>query len=676
MQFTEPSAVHRTDQVSSIEGNIITITMNTTGNLCSEEMAVVTVDTFRPLIQTFVGRMTEDRWILLKSGSPDDTTKILLAELLLEIIQAMTNTLLATLKNTSVAISEELVEVKLGDTLSQSFAEVLDIKDQDQCDSPQRLTSLLAKEVAESVSSALSAQKSSGSGISQHITPPHRLNNMLKHASKMLKKFAAKIRIRTPRGHRQTVSQTTSLEKTSLELLLEDLENKDFDSICSSHGEELQTPEEEPQDAEEEPPQDRFVAETAKVVQEIIERAVSEITEPLLQDVVDSEYEELQSESSFQIEVVSYDISQLIASEVFKSSTPQSKEKCRLSLTEVSSIIKTFFVKVLAKTSILRIVAQMKRKFGHESEAESSQSMQSLIDSFESLLLVENGDKQKDQGGNELCLFPRYKTLSGNNAVVMTNKLTEMMYCYIKYGSVMPEIIPKAIRRKAAACPVVDPAMYEDIRKKIRCFLALINWWQKTQAASHSDRLTLALQGTESVAQSPLKEVAEENACLIPTPAPATKHNKKRNRKKTRSPQEVAGAQEDTMGEINKKAVLFLVERLVSGLYNKAKLNWTTTQPEVIIQRLFERIWAEVEGAELRITPDKFEDLDKAVIKPLAKMWGCATHLLISINLQEPQAEKVITNYLYHHLTAKKRSAISRFFSSLGKALSKPFRRA
>eukprot|EP00064_Thunnus_orientalis_P021011 superscaffoldBa00006120_g21165 len=485
--------------------------------------------------------MTEDRWILLKSGSPDDTTKILLAELLLEIIQAMTNTLLATLKNTSVAISEELVEVKLGDTLSQSFAEVLDIKDRDQCDSPQRLTSLLAKEVAESVSSALSAQKSSGSGISQHITPPHRLNNMLKHASKMLKKFAAKIRIRTPRGHRQT-------------------------------------------------------------------------------DEVDSEYEELQSESSFQIEVVSYDISQLIASEVFKSSTPQSKEKCRLSLTEVSSIIKTFFVKVLAKTSILRIVAQMKRKFRHESEAESSQSMQSLIDSFESLLLVENGDKQKDQGGNELCLFPRYKTLSGNNVVVMTNKLTEMMYCYIKYGTVMPEIIPKAIRRKAAARPVVDPAMYEDIRKKIRCFLALINWWQKTQAASHSDRLTVALQGTESVAQSPLKEVAEENACLIPTPAPATKRNKKRNRKKTRSPQEVAGAQEDTMGEINKKAVLFLVERLVSGLYNKAKLNWTTTQPEVIIQRLFERIWAEVEGAELRITPETFEDLDKAVIKPLAKM--------------------------------------------------------
>eukprot|EP00064_Thunnus_orientalis_P004732 superscaffoldBa00000440_g4744 len=495
--------------------------MNSTGNLCSEEIPVVTVSTLRLPICAFLSKMTEGQWILLKSGSPDDATKIFLAELLLEIIQEITNTYLASLRNTCVAISEEQVE-------------------------------------------------------------------------------------------------------TSLELLLEDLENKDFNYICRSHGEELQTPEEEPEDAEEEPEdaeeepqQDPFVAETAKVVQEIIERAVSDITVPLLQDVAESEYQQLQSESSFYIEVVSNDISELIASEV-RSLTPQSKEKPRLSMREASSIIKSLFVKVLAKSSMHRIVAELKRKFRHESEAESSQSMQSLIDSFESLLLVENGDKQKDQGGNELSLFPRYKTLSGNNLAVVTNKLTEMMYSYIKYGTVT---IPEAIRRKAAAHPVVNPAMYQDIWKKIRCFLALINWWQKTQAASHSDRLTLALQGTESIAQSPLKEVAEENACLIPTPVPATKRNKKRSRPS----QKVAGVQEDTMGEINKKAVLFLVERLVSGLYNKAKLSWTTTQPEVIIQRLFQRIWAEVEGAELRITPETFEDLDKAVIKPLLKNWGCAT---------------------------------------------------
>lgn len=65
----------------------------------------------------------------------------------------------------------------------------------------------------------------------------------------------------------------------------------------------------------------------------------------------------------------------------------------------------------------------------------------------------------------------------------------------------MPEIIPEPIRRKTATVPQVDAAMYGDMQKKVHCFLALINWWQKTQIASHSERLTLEL-----VAQSLLAE--------------------------------------------------------------------------------------------------------------------------------------------------------------------------
>eukprot|EP00064_Thunnus_orientalis_P009107 superscaffoldBa00001136_g9130 len=304
--------------------------MNTTGSLCSE-MPEVTVDTFRPLIQNFVERITDNQWTLLKSGSPDSATKIVLAELLLEIIQAVTNTFLAKFKNTSVAISKEQVQVKLGDTLAQSFADALDIADQEECVSPQNLTNLLAKEVAESVSSALSAQKTVKPGINQHITTPHRLNNMLKHASKMLKKFAAKIEICTPCAHRQTASQTASQKTTSSELVIEDLEDIDYKSICQLHGEEPQSMEEEPQTMEDEPQdpkEDSFVAETARVVEGIIEKAVREITEPLLQDVTDSEYELLQSESSFDIEVVSKDITELITSKE-RTSTPGSKEKPR-----------------------------------------------------------------------------------------------------------------------------------------------------------------------------------------------------------------------------------------------------------------------------------------------------------------------------------------------------------
>ena len=499
--------------------------MYRTGSSCSEEMQEVRIEVFRPPIQTFVNRMTEDQWTLLKSGSPDNATKILLAELLLEIIQAVTNSFLASVKNTCVIISEEQVQAKLGDTLAQSFAEALDMKDQHQCVSSERLTNLLAKEVTKSVSSALSNDNTAESGVSQHVTPPSRLNNMITHTSKMLKKFVArcgKMKMCAPRARRKTSSRSASQMTTSSELVLQYLVDEDDNDSCHSQ-------EEEPQ-AEEEPPQDPFVAETVKVVQEIIGKAVDDITEPLFQDVEDSEYELLQSETSSDIEVVSKDIAKIIAREV-KTLMKKTKQKGNVSLKGAGSVIKNFFAKLLAKASIHRMVTQLKNKFHHESQAESSQSMDVIFKGIDDLLTEEDGDIQEDKGGNELCVFPRYKTPSGTNVVVITKELTEMIYCYIKYGNMMPEIIPEAIRRKAVAVPQVDAAMYEDIRKKVRCFLALINWWQKTQAASHSDRVTLALQHPESLSQTQSAEVntEEEDECLIPAAAPASKREETRS---------------------------------------------------------------------------------------------------------------------------------------------------
>ena len=655
-------------------------------------MQEVRIEIFRPPIQTFVNRMTEDQWTLLKSGSPDNATKILLAELLLEIIQAVTNSFLASVKNTCVIISEEQVQAKLGDTLAQSFAEALDMKDQHQCVSSERLTNLLAKEVTKSVSSALSNDNTAESGVSQHVTPPSRLNNMITHTSKMLKKFVArcgKMKMCAPRARRKTSSRSASQMTTSSELVLQYLGDKVGNHSWQSQEEEPQAEEEPPQDpfvlqdlededdndscqsqeeepqAEEEPPQDPFVAETVKVVQEIIGKAVDDITEPLFQDVEDSEYELLQSETSSDIEVVSKDIAKIIAREV-KTLMKKTKQKGNVSLKGAGSVIKNFFAKLLAKASIHRMVTQLKNKFHHESQAESSQSMDVIFKGIDDLLTEDDGDIREDRGGNELSVFPRYKTPSGTNVVVITKELTEMIYCYIKYGNMMPEIIPEAIRRKAVAVPQVDAAMYEDIRKKVRCFLALINWWQKTQAASHSDRVTLALQHPESLSQTQSAEVnaEEEHVSLTATAATASEHEE------TQSPYS------EELAKRKELSVLFLVERLVSRLYNKTKVNWTVSQPEVIIRRLFRRIWAEVEEVKLTITPETFEKLDKAVFRDLVKEWGCATTVLVLMTSEDANVEEFLTSSFCRHLMTKKRNAISRFFSAMGRALSKPFRQA
>lgn len=131
--------------------------------------------------------MTAERWTLLKPDSPDDATKFLLTELLLEIVQAATNSILAALRKTSAVISEEQLQAKLGDKLSQSFLEALDISDQV---SAERLTSLLAKDVGENIS---------------------RLNEMIRYATRKLKAFTGKMKmLYKPRPRQQTSVQTAS----------------------------------------------------------------------------------------------------------------------------------------------------------------------------------------------------------------------------------------------------------------------------------------------------------------------------------------------------------------------------------------------------------------------------------------------------------------------------------
>ncbi|RCU34547.1 hypothetical protein DVA76_19770, partial [Acinetobacter baumannii] len=80
--------------------------------------------------------------------------------------------------------------------------------------------------------------------------------------------------------------------------------------------------------------------------------------------------------------------------------------------------------------------------------------------------------------------------------------------------------------------------------------------------------------------------------------------------------------------------VWMLLEKLVLRTFKKAKV--AIRDADTIIQRLFEKTWAEVEGADLYVTPKTFEDLDKAIFKDLCMKWGCAEMVLVSMILEEP----------------------------------------
>ncbi|CAK6967605.1 uncharacterized protein LOC121897596 [Scomber scombrus] len=596
--------------------------MDGTGSSHTEEMVEITFDTSCPLIQTFFERITEGQWYSLTSGSPDDSTRILLAQLLLQIKQAAANTLVAVLKNSSVVISEEQVEGKLSETLIESFTKVLEIENLAECASFKCMTHLLAKEVTESV------------GINQRLTPQDRLDDMLCHATKILETFSSKMPC-TPRSRRQRTSRTSSVCTTAL--TLEDLE--DTEDIIQLL------------DTTEEPPQDPFMTETVKIVQEIIEIELTEFIEPLLQDVTDSEYELLLSEFSVDIEVVVKDIAQLIVSEVKeKVASPESKHVG--SLEGAGSMIRDFFVKQLIKAFIAQIVAQVKAKFHSKFEAESSQSMQSLIASIDSLFVADDGNKDEE-------------IFSGSDITALIKDLTTMIANFINNGTRRP----KAVRGKAATRSQVNAAMCATIQQKVSSFLALMNWWRKTQATSHSTRVTLALQEeSSSLSSGPFSlETLSSDVTLVETHSDVT----------SEEDEYIPAAQEDTEETKKKKGLVkVLLGNIVSRLVKKAKVSWTPTKSEVIVQRLYQRIWAEVEEADFRITPEILKELSQAVLTDLVKKWGSAEALLVLMNLEEPATEKLIATCVSERLMApvKKQSAIKRVFSSVGKALSKPLR--
>ena len=63
------------------------------------ETPLITADTVRPIVECFFKAITPEQWELLKSGSPDEITKLLVADMLLKIKTAITDAVLTAQKS-------------------------------------------------------------------------------------------------------------------------------------------------------------------------------------------------------------------------------------------------------------------------------------------------------------------------------------------------------------------------------------------------------------------------------------------------------------------------------------------------------------------------------------------------------------------------------------------------
>ncbi|XP_032399895.1 uncharacterized protein LOC116706935 [Etheostoma spectabile] len=311
----------------------------------------------------------------------------------------------------------------------------------------------------------------------------------------------------------------------------------------------------------------------------------------------------------------------------------------------------------LAKAWYYRILEELKAKFLKQSNDKSEYSRQTAIETFDSLLQTEDGNKPEH--GNVVNVIQKFENMTPGKSKTFTQTFTDLLYRDITRG-IAPNLIPEPMRGKSCSNGIVPDShtdMYAEIRNKVRNFMGLMGWWLKTQIGCHGDRVADKILKEESLAAAQLPKVNITEKPVATAPAPSSVCEETRS--------------------VPAAFIQMFTEKLVSRIYRKTKVNWSIGNPEDNVYHLFNRTWANVKGVDFDTTQKTVKNLDKTIFKDLCKKCGSADKVLISMRLKDPALERCIVYHVKDYLMRppKKRSTICRFFLSVGKAISTICRR-
>ena len=455
-------------------------------------------EAIRPLVESFVNTTTGKQWTMLKAGQPDDQLGLAIAILVLEITRSLTDTFLEALRGTIEKVTEDDVKSSLGDTLSLSFSEALEIEDPVQCVSSQRFTSMIIKEVTENINSSLSSPSAC-----QPLCRPCRLETIIAHAYKMLRAFAAKFNILCKRRQKSMTTETVEVidleqqsyedveQQHSCEVLEQQHSCEDLGQLDSCEDleqqhtcEDFETDDLEPETLDEAPTEESFLTEMSEEVQSIISEEATNIIKCLTGDLSEHGHDYPESGDTLEIKALSDEIALSIHEEWLSSASEGSSEpeqKCKRSCKEMHGKIRACFSMHFVKVYILRMMENLKRKF-KLSKVESRESLKSFIDQVEDLLLTEDGR-------HEVCVFQRLNNMPTERGHILTQALTDLMYRHIAR---VPSANSKQ-RYLPLAVPKRHAKLHSHIQSSIWVFLGLMRCWLSAQVDRRSQRTIRAI---------------------------------------------------------------------------------------------------------------------------------------------------------------------------------------
>ena len=575
------------------------------------------IDSILPIVTSFFKGMTSEQWNLLKSGKPDVDTITILGETLLEIVFLMTQSILKGLKST--AVSEKSVICSLGNTLPQVFALALDFRDEVNLANSEHLTKLTAKEIAECVNSVLSMGVDSVKATIPRVTPPKRLQCMIKQAAKMIRGLM--------RNLKRMCAPSKSRKKVNPQLVKED-DSHDSCQLSSSSRKTFSV--------------DRKSLPSAQPKPKTLEELIKEVV---------CDHDRWKSGSTLEIKHFAEDVADVIVDEIMSQNEhdPETAQTTP-SLKKMSERIKTCPAKQTAQASICRFVGRLNHKYFDSQynpafdEVSSRQSMQSVMSDIDALLPTAVGEIQQGQNGSQWM-----DDIVSGETLELTNELNNILNNHVDRMKPKVTSRPNASRRQSKCLLVCPPhaSISADIRAIVWCFLGVMRWFLHTQSETVTSR-DIPHTSEKAVSKGPIG-----GASLPSAPGKGSGSKSKEYRKE----QEV---------ERRKLSIGIIVLKLVSRIFAKATLSNTLRSPNIITNRLVEKIWVEIKDEDFEITPKMMKQLHKVIFKIICKNWHGVVNVLLEMQIEDSLDKYIVSSFKDQLVSHQKRSnPISRCFSLL-----------
>lgn len=624
------------------------------------------------IINSLMKKMTTNQWELLQSGQPDDTTVFMFIDMLLEMITLMSRAILRAQTGTREEISEEEVRTSLGDSISWSFTEALKLEDQglDQTQSLEELTDLIAVEVAENVNTSLAMNnKQTEEPTLCRVLPFQALQKMIAHTCTVFKAFPASIRrLCKPLQCWSTRGQTISVQTKDQE----EVESADADESSVSSAESLTSSPKVSSHA-------NIKSDTSDHIESIIYEEISPILEHVLDNVPDSECELIRSDLSLAIrnvaeEIVRSVIEKAAADDDEEDEAQQPQEETTGCFQRLAQVMKVIFTKNFVRAYFHGILAQLKAKFPRKSKVESREEISTLMDSLESLLLIEDHQIK----GKEVCVLPKLEYTSPKRVLRFIQQLCGLLYQHM-VRELVPDTTPHPRARRSrkigatfstAAVAKLDAVMYSDIQAKVVNFLSAAGYWLNTKATKIADKVALGFgclsaKAQLSIIEGTTPEGTTPEAIEIPQPEISERPDT------PETPEEPVST---TSGpsETEKKATLFslLMARLVTRIFKKSKIPWFLENPSDTICRLSSAVWSQLESQNFTMEAKVLEKLDKAIFKDLCKEFGSARRIMAEMNLMTPELVNLIATSFINNMKPPAPGLILRFCSAIMSVIS------